>query len=106
MEKPTQHETILKYLRYAKGWVPGYLLSKGKLMDVWIGSRGERSARDLVSPNCPADLRGQTERGLGKELKEQGFTVDAFGRPIQNKYVYYRAAQWNGLAQVANLFSN
>jgi len=92
MDKPTQHETILKFLKSVPGWVPGFLLSKNRLCDVWVGSRGERSARDLVSPSdCPKGMEDKVVRELGKDLVARGSTIDGFGKQIQNKYVYYRA---------------
>jgi hypothetical protein len=92
MDKPTQHEVIIRYLQSQKGWVPSYLLSKRELNGVWVGSRGERSARDLVSPvTCPPKLEGKVERGTGKQLKDKGFTIDVFGEKFEDRYAYYRA---------------
>lgn len=92
MKKLTQHEAIVKYLQLLKGWVPGYRLSKVELCGVWVGSRGERSARDLVGIDCPKGLEGKVERVLGKAILE--WTTegkDAGGKPIEERYAYYRA---------------
>jgi len=92
MKDFTQHKAILAYLQSVNGWVPGYLLSKAELLGVWVGSRGERSARDLVSEYCPKGLEGKTERMLGKHLRtEKGITIDFQGKPIEDRYVYYRS---------------
>lgn len=95
MEHPTQYDVIIRYLTEIQGWVPGYLLAKTELCGVWVGSRGERSARDLVGADCPKGLEGKVERSLGRDLKWSGIKVDAFGREVESKYAYYHAIKKN-----------
>ena len=89
----TQHKVILKYLQLQNGWIPSYRLSKVELCGVWIGSRGERSARDLVSPECPKGLENRVKRELGKDLLAKGIRVDALGKPVEKNYAYYCAVR-------------
>ena len=84
--KQTQHETILKYLRENQDWVPSYALGKRELCGIWVGSRGERSARDLAEETEP-----QVLRKLGKELIYDGITKDFQNKEIVPKYAYYKA---------------
>ena len=93
-EELTQHEAIVQFLELMKEWVPSYLLSKTELCGTWVGSRGERSARDLVSlDNCPEELKDKVERKMGKDLLLDGFHEDAFKKPIEGRYAYYRAVK-------------
>lgn len=91
MNDSTQHRAIIRYLQQTIGWVPGYLLSKAELCGTWVGSRGERSARDLVSLNCPKGLEGKVERELGSALLAKNVVRDFLGKSIEKRYVYYRS---------------
>ncbi len=94
----TQHQAIVEYLSQTNGWVPSYRLSKTTLCDVWVGSRGERSARDLVANECEKKLQNRVKRKLGKDLILKGITKDALGNLIEKRYAYYCAVEplkWN-----------
>lgn len=89
MKKLTQQEAIINFLYSQDGWVPGYFLSKVEICNTWIGSSGERSARRLASNDCHEKLKRKVKREMGRILKTQGIKTDVFGRPVDNKYVYY-----------------
>lgn len=45
----TQKEKIIEYLKQTDGWVQGYKLCSVRVLDdQWIGSQGDRRARELA----------------------------------------------------------
>ena len=47
--KPTQHELIVRYLLKHRGvWIPSHQLQQKQTEHGWIGSEGDRRARELA----------------------------------------------------------
>lgn len=88
-KKLTQHQAICEHLARTSGWVPSYDLSKVTLVGIWVGSRGERSARDLFSNDCLLELQNLVDKKEGSELLREGITTDYKGREINKTYAYY-----------------
>lgn len=77
--KVTQAQKVLDYIRQTKGWIPAYRLVKVDLLGKWIGTNGDRIARQLFED-------GKVLRQDGQALSGQ---MDAFNKPIEHKYTYY-----------------
>ncbi len=77
--KITQSQKVLDYIRQTKGYIPSYRLVKVELLGKWIGTNGDRIARQLFED-------GLILRNDGKTLSGQ---IDAYDKPIESKYTYY-----------------
>ena len=82
--KPTQHSLIQRYCEENDGWIPSYDMVKVTLFGHWVGTRGDRTARDLAIDDI-------IHRKDARQLISEGIETDYKDRPIQTPYTYYRA---------------
>lgn len=76
--KPTLHDIICLHLAELNDWVPSFALSKVQTAFGWIGSSGERRARELAEDAL---------KGLSHEYKGTLYKVE---RRQNGKYAEYR----------------
>jgi hypothetical protein len=75
MKKLSQKQIVLNYLQSINDWVPSYQLTKLNTPWGFIGSQGDRRARELSTNDCPFALMNKVERADGCTIgKDKRFT--------------------------------
>ena len=86
----TQAQLIIEYLKGQEGWIPSWKLGKLNTELGWIGSSGERTARNLAANDCIKEHIDHVKKRDGRVLLSQGTTLDALNDKVNRTYVYYR----------------
>ena len=77
-----QEQAIKHYIDNANGWVASHALIHHELYGVWVGNRGDRTARSFAT-------KKMIERKQGSDLLLDGIETDHQDKPIEKRYAYF-----------------
>ena len=78
--KPTQKEIIINYLRQTNDWIPSFKLRSIQTQFGWIGSQGDRRARELANEGKILHKIEGYSYYRSKEVPQKYNVLDAEGK--------------------------